>query len=96
VLAVLVIVGAPIVEELYYRDLLLRAVERRSSSNVGIAVSATLFALAHFEPLQFPALLVFGVILGVLAVRYGRLGPSIFAHATFNAVTMAVLIATRE
>ena len=94
-LAVLVVIGAPIVEELFYRGLLLRSVERRFGPNVAIAVSALGFGAAHGEPLQFPALVVFGVILGILAVRTGRLGPGIFAHAGFNAVTIAVLIATR-
>jgi membrane protease YdiL (CAAX protease family) len=95
VLAVLVVAGAPVVEELFYRGLLLRAVQRRFGPRVAIAVSAVAFAGAHFELLQFPALLALGVLLGVLAVRYGRLGPGIFAHAGFNAVTMAILIATR-
>ena len=95
VLAALVIIGAPIFEELFYRGLLLRAVQRRYGTNIAIGASALVFGLAHFELIQFPALVVFGVVLGVLAVRYGRLGPSIFAHAAFNAVTMAVLIAAR-
>ena len=95
VLAVLVIVGAPIVEELFYRGLLLRSVQRRYGDRLAIGISALVFGAAHFELIQFPALAVFGVVLGIMAVRYGRLGPSIFAHAAFNAVTMAVLIATR-
>ncbi len=95
ILGVLVVVGAPIVEELFYRGLLLRSVERRFGSRVAIGASALVFASAHFELLQFPALLALGVVLGVLAVRYGRLGPAIFAHAGFNAVTMAILVAQR-
>jgi membrane protease YdiL (CAAX protease family) len=95
VLAVLVVVGAPIVEELFYRGLLLRSVRNRFGPTVAIVVSALVFAAAHFEALQFPALFVFGLVLGYLANRYDRLGPGIFAHAAFNAVTMAVLIATR-
>lgn len=95
ILGVLVVVGAPIVEELFYRGLLLRSVRNRFGPNVAIGVSAFVFAGAHFELLQFPALLLLGVLLGFLAVRYDRLGPSIFAHAGFNAVTMAILVATR-
>ena len=53
--------------------------------------SAVLFGLAHFEPLQLPALVSLGVILGVMAVSTKRLGPSIFAHAGFNLVTMIAL-----
>jgi CAAX protease family protein len=94
-LAVLVVIGAPLVEELFYRGMVLPAVERRFGSRWAILASALLFGLAHFEPLQFPALVVLGLILGVLRVRSGRLGPGIFAHAGFNAVTMIVLIATR-
>ncbi|MBA3653119.1 MAG: CPBP family intramembrane metalloprotease [Actinobacteria bacterium] len=95
VLGVLVVAGAPVVEELFYRGMLLRAVRRRFGANVAIGASALVFAGAHFEAIQFPALLVLGLVLGWLAVRYDRLGPSIFAHAAFNAVTMAVLVATR-
>jgi membrane protease YdiL (CAAX protease family) len=95
VLAALVIVGAPIVEELFYRGLLLRSIQNRFGSGPAVVVSALGFGLAHGELLQLPALAAFGVVLGVLAVRTGRLGPGIFAHAGFNAVTMAVLIATR-
>ena len=94
-LAVIVVVGAPIVEELFYRGLLLRSVQNRFGPVWAVVVSSVVFGAAHLQPLQFPALVGLGVVLGTLAVRTGRLGPSIFAHAGFNAVTMAVLIATR-
>jgi membrane protease YdiL (CAAX protease family) len=94
-LAVLVVVGAPIVEELFYRGMLLTAVRRRFGPAAAVGISSVVFAGAHFELLQFPALLALGLLLGYLAVRYDRVGPCIFAHAGFNAVTMAVLIARR-
>jgi membrane protease YdiL (CAAX protease family) len=53
-----------------------------------VAGSSIVFGLAHFEALQLPALVAFGVVLGIMAVRTKRLGPSIFAHAGFNLVTM--------
>ena len=34
----------------------------------------------------------FGAVLGILAYRTGRLGPSIATHMGFNAVTAAVLL----
>ena len=46
----------------------------------------------HLQPLQFPALLAFGVILGVLAWRTGRLGPALWAHVGFNVVAAAGLL----
>ena len=57
--------------------------------------SAVAFGLAHFEPLQLPALVALGVVLAVLALRTGRLGPGVFAHAAFNAVTIIALALQR-
>jgi len=99
-LAVFVIIGAPIVEELFFRGLLLRGLRRRMPDAVAIAVSSLLFGLAHFQDVSagglvlVTSLFAFGVVLAVLAVRSGRLGPGIWAHATFNAFTVVVLLAT--
>ena len=91
----LLAIGAPIFEELFFRGLLQRSLTRRFGRVVAIAGSATLFGLAHFELLQLPALIAFGVVLGVLADRTGRLGPGIVAHATFNAATVLTLTVGR-
>jgi len=95
VLAVLVVVGAPIAEELFFRGLLQGVLARRRAAPVAIACSAVAFGLAHFQVIQFPALVALGLVLGTLVHRRGRLGPSIVAHSTFNAITMAVLWASR-
>ena len=102
VLAVLVCVGSPLVEELFFRGLLLRALlgsfEKlgpRLGPAVSIVVTALVFALVHFEALQFLGLAGFGVVLGCLAWRTGRLGPSIVAHMAFNTVTIIAIVATR-
>jgi len=95
-LAAVLVVGAPIAEELFFRGLVLRSIQRRFAASPradtwAVAGSAVVFGIVHFEPLQFPALVAFGVVLGVLAVRTGRLGPGIWAHAAFNAVTVILL-----
>jgi uncharacterized protein len=90
-LIVLVVVLAPIVEELFFRGLLMRALQARVNDALAIVVSAVLFALAHFQTVQFPALVMFGLIAGVIAQRVGRLGPSICFHAGFNLATVVVL-----
>ena len=76
---------------MFFRGLLQRSLARRFGPVVAIAGSAVLFGLAHFELLQLPALILFGVVLAVLAHWTGRLGPGIVAHATFNAVTVLTL-----
>lgn len=90
-LLIVLAVGAPIVEELFFRGLLLRSLLGRAPAPVAIVVSGVLFGLAHFEGVQFAGLAVFGVVLGVLAWRTGRLAPGMAAHAAFNAAAVLSL-----
>ena len=69
------------------------ALERTSDGRGRSWISALFFGVVHFEPLQTPALVLFGLVAGWLVQRYGRLGPSIFAHMAFNAITVAILLA---
>ena len=98
ILGVLVCLGSPLVEELFFRGLLLRGLLGRfqhARSPLGpataIVVCGVLFGLAHFEALQLLALCGFGTVLGVLAYRSGRLGPGIVAHIAFNSTTFIAL-----
>jgi hypothetical protein len=90
VLWLIVVLGAPVVEEIVYRGLLQGAALRRFSPAVAIAVSAALFALIHFRPVEYPGLFVVGVVLGVCAWWTGRLGPAVIAHMAFNATALAL------
>ncbi|HEV7888179.1 MAG TPA: type II CAAX endopeptidase family protein [Acidimicrobiales bacterium] len=94
-LAVLITVGTPIVEELFFRGLLQRSLLKRMRPPAAIGLSALAFGLAHQQVLQLPGLIAFGVVLGVLAHRTGRLGPGIVAHAAFNLVTVVALAMSR-
>lgn len=90
-LSALVVLVAPIIEELFYRGLLLRAAVKRFGTPLGFALASSVFAASHFQVLQFPGLLAFAAILSGLALWTRRLGPGIAAHVAFNAVTMAAL-----
>ncbi len=79
------------VEELVYRGLLQGAVVRRINDAVAVVVVAAFFALIHFRWVEFPGLFVFGLILGVCALRTGRLGMGIFAHMAFNATGLMLV-----
>jgi membrane protease YdiL (CAAX protease family) len=90
-LGVLVCLGSPVVEELYFRGLLLRGLAGRLAGLGGrlgpvlsVVVVGIVFGLVHFEALQLLALVGFGVVLGALAWRTGRLGPGTVAHIAFN------------
>jgi len=98
-----VAIGAPLVEELFFRGLLLRSLQRRVPDAAAVALSAAAFGLAHGAGLPLDAIVlvvlsltVFGAALAVLAIRTGRLGPGIVAHAVFNLFTIVYLAVTHH
>ena len=100
VLYVFVAMGAPIVEELFFRGLLLRSLMRRTSPTWAIVISGALFGIAHPQDLPAEALILvmvslaaLGMLLAWLAIRFDRLGPAIVAHMVFNAWTLTFLLA---
>ena len=82
---VVVAIGAPLAEEIYFRGFAQRIFGRRIRPAFAILASAAFFAASHMQLLQFPALLVFGLILGYMAwrvrpARPGDLGPRRLQH----------------
>ena len=91
VLVLMVVVGAPFVEEIFFRGLLMRSLQARWNDTVALVVSAVFFGLVHLQVLQLPGLILFGLVAGICAQRTGRLGMSIIAHAAFNATALVGL-----
>lgn len=91
---VVVCVGAPVVEELLYRGLILRSIEGRVAAGLAVGLSAVWFGVAHVQAVQFPGLVAFGVVLALCALGTGRIGLCIVAHAAFNATTVVMLLGT--
>ena len=99
VLAPFLVLGAPFVEELFFRGLVLRSIARRAGPVAGVVGSSVVFGLVHFQTgmgaasdaALMCAIGSFGLLLAFLAVRTGRLGPGLIAHATFNAITVIAL-----
>lgn len=85
-------IGAPIAEELFFRGLLLRAIEKRFGTTWAVVGSSVVFGATHFQALQFLALTGAGAVFALLTVRTGRLGPAIVAHMAFNTATVTVLV----
>ncbi len=95
VIATLTVLVVPVIEELFFRGLVLRGFVRLfggAGRTLGpvLAVTATgiVFGLAHAELLELLGLSAFGIVLSVMAYRCRRLGPCIFAHAAFNLVAI--------
>lgn len=91
-LVVIVAVCAPLFEELFYRGLWLRAVERRFGTAWGVAVSTLIFGIIHLQIYDLPPLLGFGLVAALLTVKTGRLGPAIWAHVAFNLTAVTLLL----
>jgi exosortase E/protease (VPEID-CTERM system) len=93
------IITVPIAEELAYRGFLMRRIGHAEFDSVAlqsvrwpaIAISAVVFGLMHGS-LWFPGI-VAGVAYGAIAVKTGKLGESVAAHATTNTlVAIQVLL----
>lgn len=84
-------VMAPLVEELFYRGLLLRSLQRRFGTPTAVLVSSAVFAAVHRQLLPLPGLFLFGLIAAWVALRSGRLGPAWAMHVGFNLTTLFVL-----
>ena len=93
VLVLVVVVAAPLAEEVFFRGMLQRTLARHLPIWPAMLITSVLFGISHFQALQLPALAAFGLVLSVLAHRTGRLGPSIWAHVGFNATTVVALVA---
>jgi len=89
-LVLVVVVGAPVVEELFYRGLLQRSLTTQFNDTLVVVGVAAVFALVHFRPVEYPGLFAFGLILGACALRTGRLGMPILAHVAFNATGLVL------
>jgi len=93
VLVLVVALGAPIIEELVYRGLILQALQSRLNDWVALIISAAWFALIHLQPVELPGLFAFALVLGICFQRTGRLGMAVMAHIGFNAA--GLLLASR-
>src|SRR5207249_3966943 len=81
-------VGAPLVEELFFRGLLQPRLVTLVGPVPGIVATSCLFGAAHLIAWQGPITLAYalsvaggGLVLGALRHLSGRLGPSTVAHA---------------
>ena len=92
VLILAVGLGAPIVEELFYRGLLQRPMFARFPTPAVVIGVAVVFALIHFRPVEYPGLFAAGLVFGLCAWRTDRLAMSMCAHMGFNAVGLWVAI----
>lgn len=95
-----VVLIAPVIEETFFRGLVLPSLIGllRGGRWIAVAISASLFAILHLLAVTTVAqaivvglgTLLVGLGAGSLAVLTGRLGPAIVAHVVFNGSVLAL------
>ncbi len=92
-------IGAPFVEELFFRGLVMSGLVSRWGVPIGIIAQAILFGLVHLGPTDargnlgvFLIIAPVGAVLGTLRYGFKRLGPGMFTHAVYNAIIVTVAL----
>jgi membrane protease YdiL (CAAX protease family) len=92
-IAVIVVLVAPLAEEIVYRGLLWGALEKHGAGRwVAFGITTVVFAVAHFEFTRAPLLLVISIPIGLARVFTGRLLASVVAHQVNNLLPGLVLM----
>jgi membrane protease YdiL (CAAX protease family) len=94
------VIGAPFVEELFFRGLLMSGFVDRFGPALGIILQAVVFGLVHLGPTDargnlgvFFLIAPVGAVLGVLRYCYKRLGTGMVTHAVYNAIIITIVLA---
>jgi membrane protease YdiL (CAAX protease family) len=82
--ALVVVLLAPLCEEIVYRGLLWGAVSQRWGRWAALIVSTVVFAIAHLEWTRIPLLLIVALPIGLARLYAGNLTASIVAHQVTN------------
>jgi uncharacterized protein len=101
IVVLFVCVGAPLIEELFFRGLVQSVFTRRFGARVAVFAQAGCFAVVHYQVgmsayemlITFVTIAAVGVLLGVVRWHYQRLGPGMVAHAAFNTVAVILVLA---
>jgi membrane protease YdiL (CAAX protease family) len=89
----------PLVEELFFRGLLLQVLQDKYGAAIAVIISALTFGLMHAQATLASSLYTvlftaaLGAVFAILRIRTGRLGPAIAAHMMFNTVNLTLAFA---
>jgi len=94
-LFVIVVVCAPLVEEIVYRGFIQHNLAVAYGARISLFLASFWFAAVHLQLAEFPGLFAFALVLGLCFSRTKRLGLSIVTHVSFNATALTVMALTR-
>lgn len=84
IILLVIIIGAPFVEELLFRGVLFEELNRVVSTKTTIILTALIFALYHFNILQTPNTFFMGLILAYVYYNTRSIKAPIIVHLTNN------------
>jgi len=84
----LLMIIAPVTEELLFRGLILRGFLGRYSIRTSVLVSAVLFGLFHLNPWQLFGAVALGILVAWWSVETHSLLPCLLGHAFYNALPL--------
>jgi len=91
------VVVAPLLEELFFRGVLLQALCLHLERGwLAILLSGVAFGLVHSQPQHVLPLATMGILLGYLRLRCRSVWPCIVLHMLFNLRTMVFVLAAPE
>jgi hypothetical protein len=95
----LVVVIAPVVEEIAFRGLVLRGMVSLMHPALAVVLQGVMFGAAHIDPARgdgniglVMVLSTVGIVLGAATYLVGRLWPAVIAHAILNGIAMLTVL----
>lgn len=92
---ILVVLVAPMTEELFYRGFLFAGLGKRYGVVIGALASAALFSVVHFDVGSLIPFALVGIVFALVYWRSRSLNGAILAHGMFNAISFVALISDR-
>lgn len=78
------VVVAPVVEEIVFRGFVFSGLRQRYTPKKAGVISAGLFAVVHFQPVNLIPILILGLIFAYLYHRSGSIWPAVIMHVMTN------------
>jgi membrane protease YdiL (CAAX protease family) len=90
--AITTVLIAPVGEEILFRGILYTAIKQRGRPQMALWVTAALFALIHFSPVNLLSLLFLAIVLAALYEKTKNLLAPILLHSAFNGIMFMLIV----
>lgn len=83
---------APFTEELVFRHVIFSRFDPVFGAGAAAVISAVFFTTVHYTLLQFPAIMILGLLLQFVYVRSKSVIPAMVTHCVYNACAVSFLV----